>query len=71
MCSFNDLPNEAQKVDKSFVYVKDGTSPKKSTNKLSIDSPNKVLHLDVFKGKYPYLLSLNHSVVSGHSRINL
>ncbi|WP_284120760.1 hypothetical protein, partial [Klebsiella pneumoniae] len=23
---FNDMPNEAHKVDKSFVYVKDGTS---------------------------------------------
>jgi len=50
MCAFNDLPNDAQKVDKSFVYVKDGTSPKKSTNQLSIDSPNKALHLDAFKG---------------------
>ncbi|CAD6332877.1 unnamed protein product [Miscanthus lutarioriparius] len=50
ICPFSDLPNEVQKVDKSCSYAKDGTSPKKSANQLSIDSPNKVLRLDVFKG---------------------
>ncbi|XP_062210739.1 uncharacterized protein At1g76660-like isoform X2 [Phragmites australis] len=46
----NDQPGEVQKVEKSFLNVKDATSPKKSVDQLSNDSPHKVLHLDIFKG---------------------
>ncbi|KQK22368.1 uncharacterized protein At1g76660 isoform X2 [Brachypodium distachyon] len=47
---FNDLPNEAQKVDKSLLNAKAITSPKKSADQLSSGTPQKVLHLDIFKG---------------------
>ncbi|KAJ1264050.1 hypothetical protein BS78_09G233000 [Paspalum vaginatum] len=63
---FNDLPNEVHKVDKSFIYVKDGTSPKKSANQLAIDSPNKVLHLDSFKGTKGHQSEDEGVVKDGH-----
>ncbi|KAM3314232.1 hypothetical protein ACQJBY_033216 [Aegilops geniculata] len=51
---FNDLPNEFQKVDKMdkslFFNAKVITSPKKSPDQISGGSPQKVLHLDIFKG---------------------
>jgi hypothetical protein len=53
MSLFNDLPNE---VKKGVLSVKDVTSPTKSADQISNDSPHRVLHIDIFKGKYPCFL---------------
>jgi hypothetical protein len=62
----NNAP--ATEVDKPLFNVKVTTSPKKSADQLSNDSPHNVVHLDIFKGNYPELC-FNHSFVFWHNRI--
>ncbi|XP_062216076.1 uncharacterized protein At1g76660-like isoform X2 [Phragmites australis] len=64
---FNDQPGEVQKVEKSFRNIKDVTTPKKSADHLSNDSPHKMLHVDIFKGTKGGHLSEDEGIVKdGH-----
>uniref|UniRef100_A0A0D9Z586 Uncharacterized protein n=1 Tax=Oryza glumipatula TaxID=40148 RepID=A0A0D9Z586_9ORYZ len=57
----NNAP--ATEVDKPLFNVKVTTSPKKSADQLSNDSPHNVVHLDIFKGTKGGDLSEDEGVV--------